>query len=343
MNASVLSKGVSPSAKSAWGSPVTNLTSPRLCFLLVEIHRHFGIFASYPVRVTVCRAPEILTPMIDQIYRPVVSKVVGFSHRRFGKLVGKYGYSLITRRLGNDEVLFLNWGYEEDPPMGLPLSASDEVDRFCIQLYHRVASQVDLKGKRVLEVSCGHGGAASYITRTFGPASYTGLDLNPAGIAFCQRRHDLPELSFVQGDAENLPFPEHSFDAVINVEAAHLYPHYRHFLEEVTRVLAPGGHFLYADLRGRPDVAEWDAALADSALREVSAGDDQRAGSARTREELAPLPGSGQPARAVVSSPVRSRCRGHEGLAPVRTGRERRYRVPAVLPRQGLISRRSHR
>ena len=223
-----------------------------------------------PVTVTVCRAPEILTPMIDQIYRPVVSKVVGFSHRRFGKLVGKYGYSLITRRLGNDEVLFLNWGYEEDPPMGLPLSASDEVDRFCIQLYHRVASQVDLKGKRVLEVSCGHGGAASYITRTFSPASYTGLDLNPAGIAFCQRRHDLPELSFVQGDAENLPFPEHSFDAVINVEAAHLYPHYRHFLEEVTRVLAPGGHFLYADLRGRPDVAEWDAALADSALREVS-------------------------------------------------------------------------
>lgn len=208
--------------------------------------------------------------MIDQIYRPVVSKVVGFSHRRFGKLVGKYGYSLITRRLGNDEVLFLNWGYEEDPPMGLPLSASDEVDRFCIQLYHRVASQVDLKGKRVLEVSCGHGGAASYITRTFGPASYTGLDLNPAGIAFCQRRHDLPELSFVQGDAENLPFPDQSFDAVINVEAAHLYPHYRHFLDEVTRVLSPGGNFLYADLRGRPDVAEWDAALADSALAEVS-------------------------------------------------------------------------
>lgn len=208
--------------------------------------------------------------MIEQIYRPVVTKVVDLSHRHFGKLVGKYGYSLITRRLGDDEVLFLNWGYEEDPPMGLPLDPSDEPDRYCIQLYHRVATQVDLRGKRVAEISCGHGGAASYITRTMHPASYTGLDLNPAGIAFCQRRHTLPGLSFVQGDAENLPFPDESLDAVVNVEAAHLYPHYRRFLDEVTRVLAPGGHFLYADLRGRDGIAEWEAALADSALREVS-------------------------------------------------------------------------
>ncbi|MGE2688611.1 phthiotriol/phenolphthiotriol dimycocerosates methyltransferase [Mycolicibacterium pulveris] len=200
----------------------------------------------------------------------MVSKVVGFSHRHLGKLVGKYGYSLMTRRLGSDEVLFLNWGYEEDPPMDLPLEPSDEQDRVCIQLYHRVASQVDLKDKRVLEVSCGHGGAASYIMRTFRPASYVGLDLNPSGIAFCQRRHNIPNLMFVQGDAENLPFPDQNFDAVINVEAAHLYPDFRRFLAEVTRVLSPGGHFLYADLRGRNGIEEWEAALADSALQVVS-------------------------------------------------------------------------
>lgn len=208
--------------------------------------------------------------MIEQIYRPVVTKVVNFSHRHLGKAIGKYGYSLVTRRLGTDEVLFLNWGYEEDPPMNLPLDASDEPDRLCIQLYHRVAAQTDLEGKRVLEVSCGHGGAASYITRTMRPASYTGLDLNPSGIEFCKRRHQLPGLSFVQGDAENLPFPDASFDAVINVEAAHLYPNYRRFLAEVSRVLAPGGHFLYADLRDRDSIPEWEAALSDSSLQLVS-------------------------------------------------------------------------
>ena len=77
------------------------------------------------------------------------------------------------------------------------------------------------------------------------PASYTGLDLNPAGIEFARKRHDLDGLDFVHGDAENLPFPDQSFDVVLNVEASHLYPHVSRFLAEVARVLAPGGHFLY--------------------------------------------------------------------------------------------------
>jgi ubiquinone/menaquinone biosynthesis C-methylase UbiE len=175
-----------------------------------------------------------------------------------------------TRLLGGDDWLFFNYGYEEDPPMALPLSASDEPHRFFIQLYHRTATQVDVGGKRVLEVSCGHGGGASYLTRTLQPASYTGLDLNPAGIEFCRKRHNLAGLDFVHGDAENLPFADESFDAVVNVEASHLYPHFSRFLAEVARVLQPGGHFLYADFRRRRGIAEWEAALADAPMRLLS-------------------------------------------------------------------------
>ena len=57
--------------------------------------------------------------------------------------------------------------------MALLLAASDKPNRFPIQFYHRTATQADLRGKRVLEVSCGHGGGASYIVRTLNPASYT--------------------------------------------------------------------------------------------------------------------------------------------------------------------------
>ncbi len=179
----------------------------------------------------------------------------------------KYFYPYVTRRLGADDVCFLNLGYEEDPPMGLPLAASDEPNRFYIQLYHCTATQVDLNGAQVLEVSCGHGGGASYLTRTLRPASYTGLDFNPAGVAFCRKRHNLPGLDFVQGDAENLPCVDESFDAVINVEASHCYPRFPRFLAEVARVLRPGGHFLYTDLRPRQLIGEWESAIADAPMR----------------------------------------------------------------------------
>jgi SAM-dependent methyltransferase len=184
----------------------------------------------------------------------------------------KYFYLWTTRRLG-DDVVFLNRGYEEDPPMALPLEASDEPDRYCIQLYHRTATQADLSGKRVLEVGCGHGGGASYLVRTLHPASYTGLDLNPTGIAFCRRRHNLAGLDFVHGDAENLPFPDQSFDAVINIDSAFHYPHFPRFLAEVVRVLRPGGHFLYVDMRPREQRADWEAALAGTPMRMLSQKD----------------------------------------------------------------------
>jgi ubiquinone/menaquinone biosynthesis C-methylase UbiE len=186
------------------------------------------------------------------------------------KLSQKFFYPYLTRRLGTDEFLFLNWSYEEDPPMALPMAASDELNRFPIQLYHRTATQADLSGKEILEVGCGHGGGASYLTRSLHPASYTGLDLNPAAIAFCRERHNLPGLDFVHGNAEDLPFPDQSFDAVINVESSHLYPRFPRFLSEVARVLGPGGHFLYADFRLRHDIPEWEAALADAPMRLLS-------------------------------------------------------------------------
>lgn len=180
-------------------------------------------------------------------------------------------YRAMTRRLGSDDVVFLNYGYEEDPPMALPLEPPDQPNRYPIQLYHATATQADgLTGKRVLEVGCGHGGGASYLMRTLQPASYTGLDLNADAIAFNRKRHKLASLEFVQGDAENLPFPDQSFDAVINVESSFHYPNFQRFLGEVARLLRPGGHFLYTDGRFRAYVADWEAALAAAPMQTLS-------------------------------------------------------------------------
>jgi SAM-dependent methyltransferase len=195
---------------------------------------------------------------------PVIDHL--FSVGWIRKALWRFWYPFLTRRLRGDEVLFLNYAYEEEPPMNIPLTPGDEPNRACIQLYHHVATQVPLRGRNVLEVSCGHGGGAAYLAHTLQPQRYTALDLNPAGIHFCQQRHHVDGLVFVQGDAENLPFEPGTFDAVINVEASHCYPNFPKFLSEVARVLRPGGHFLHADFRFADRLAEWEQALATGPL-----------------------------------------------------------------------------
>lgn len=189
------------------------------------------------------------------------------------KAIWKVWYPFLTRKLQDDGVVFLNYAFETDPPMAVPLSVEDEPHRACAQLYHHVGTQVNLSGKEVLEVSCGHGGGASYLARTQKPARYIGLDLNPAGVRFCGRHHPLPVLEFVEGDAMSLPFEEGRFDAVVNVEASHCYPDFPGFLSEVARVLKPGGHFLYADFRFRDGIAEWERAIQAAPLKLMQSRD----------------------------------------------------------------------
>lgn len=193
-----------------------------------------------------------------------------FSVGPIRQFIWQLWYPFLTWRLRREEVLFLNYAFEETPPMNIPLAPEDEPNRACIQLYHHVATQAILRGKNVLEVSCGHGGGAAYLWRTFAPQRYTALDLNPAAILFCRRRHQAEGLVFARGNAENLPFEPNTFDVVINVEASHCYPSFPGFLAEVARVLRPGGHFLYADFRFKDRVAEWRQAIDSAPLRLVS-------------------------------------------------------------------------
>lgn len=185
------------------------------------------------------------------------------------KTLWRQWYPLLTWCLKREGVTFLNYAYETEPPMQLPLAPEDERNRASIQLYHHVTEAAELRGREVLEVSCGHGGGAAYLMRARKPRSYTGLDLNPKGIRFCRKRHRLPGLEFVRGDAERLPFETASFDVVINVEASHCYGDFGKFLKEVTRVLRPGGQFLYADFRDPESVPGWERALEASSLRMV--------------------------------------------------------------------------
>lgn len=184
-------------------------------------------------------------------------------------------YPALTRLVKNQGIHFLNYGYASLEPTTpqINLDPADEPNRLCIQLYHRVAGAADLHGANLLEVSCGHGGGADYIVRSMHPASYTGLDLNPEAIRFCQQTHTHEGLSFTHGSAEALEFGAESFDALLNVEASHCYGSMERFLQEVVRVLRPGGYFLFADIRRREDVARLEGQLTKLGLEMISSED----------------------------------------------------------------------
>ena len=163
-------------------------------------------------------------------------------------------YNYLSGRIGSDPVTFLNYGYW--PPEGetIQLQPEDEPNRPAIQLYHHVASGTDLADKDVLEVSCGHGGGASFVRRYHKPKTYTAIDQNAKGIEYNRQTHAALNIDFRVGDAQALNFPEGQFDVVMNVEASHCYPRQDAFFKSVYRVLRSGGHLLYADFR-TPDAA----------------------------------------------------------------------------------------
>ena len=165
-------------------------------------------------------------------------------------------YQYLATKKWEDELLFMNYGfaYIDENKDDVHIHEDEEKYRLRIQLYHRVASAVDLREKDVLEVGCGRGGGSAYIMRHLNPNSVVGVDFSQKAIDFCRSHHDHSGLTFQHGDAESLPFEDHSFDVLVNVESSYCYGHMDKFLREVRRVLRPGGYFSYADFRGMEDI-----------------------------------------------------------------------------------------
>ena len=151
----------------------------------------------------------------------------------------------------NKKITFMNYGYSGlEPTANAPaLSNEDDVDRYAIQLYHYVASAIDLRDKDVAEIGSGRGGGAAYISRTLTPKSMVGIDISRNAVELCNKYYSNDTLSFSHGDAEHIPLADNAVDAVINIESSHCYGSMNRFLLEVRRVLRPDGFLLFADHR----------------------------------------------------------------------------------------------
>lgn len=117
---------------------------------------------------------------------------------------------------------------------------------FCLSLLG------DVRGLDVLEIGCGNGVQAKYICQTFQPAFMTGIDLDHNNIKIAteqQKTRNITNMLFLVDDAQELKqIASGSMDVVINIESAFHYPDKAAFLDQISRVLKPGGKFLVADL-----------------------------------------------------------------------------------------------
>lgn len=101
---------------------------------------------------------------------------------------------------------------------------------------------VDLRADwRVLDVATGSGNAALAAARR--GCDVVGIDYVPALLARGRRRAEAEglDIDLVEGDAESIPFPDASFDAVLSVYGAMFAPDHEKTFAELARVCRPGG------------------------------------------------------------------------------------------------------
>lgn len=204
------------------------------------------------------------TPMTQTRSTPLVNS----SDASNNSVVGMY--SLVNAELGVRYQPFLNYGYDgissEVQDLRLPLAARDIELGMHMNLYRYVASTASVRDKDVLEIGSGRGGGAYLLKNYLGARRVAGLEYLDQSVSISKSTFAIRDLTFVQGDAEQLPFPSESQDVVINIESSHCYPNLKNFFREVERVLRLGGCFCYADLLPRENVPLMESALAQTSL-----------------------------------------------------------------------------
>ena len=106
-------------------------------------------------------------------------------------------------------------------------------------------------GERILDLGAGTGSSSASLARS--GAQVIAADFSPGMLAEGRRRHgDIRNLSFVQADAENLPFGDDEFDAVTMSYALRNVHDPKRALRELFRVTAPGGRLVINEFSTPP-------------------------------------------------------------------------------------------
>jgi SAM-dependent methyltransferase len=115
-------------------------------------------------------------------------------------------------------------------------------------------------GERVLDLGCGSATDTLVAAEMVGPEGrVTGIDMTPEMLAKARAavaEAAVENVDIIEGEAERLPFPDRSFDAVISNGVIDLIPDKDAVFGEIFRVLVPGGRMQVADVTIQAPVSE---------------------------------------------------------------------------------------
>lgn len=159
----------------------------------------------------------------------------------------------------------------------LELPSRENKERFVREMFDSIAGKYDLlntlmslgmdagwrqfavkrakvkSGDRVLDICCGTGKITMELARVVGKSgTVTGLDFSSSMLEVANRElegFDLKDvITLVQGNAMDLPFPDHSFDAVTVGWGLRNVPDIEKVVREMMRVVKPGGMVVSLDM-----------------------------------------------------------------------------------------------
>jgi SAM-dependent methyltransferase len=108
---------------------------------------------------------------------------------------------------------------------------------------YRFATQL-VEGKKIADIACGTG-YGTRLLATAGARSVHGMDLSEDAVAFCREHNAAPNVTYEAGNAQKLSaISDGEFDVVISFETIEHLPDVEAYLDEMARILRPGGTFL---------------------------------------------------------------------------------------------------
>jgi ubiquinone/menaquinone biosynthesis C-methylase UbiE len=120
------------------------------------------------------------------------------------------------------------------------------------------------EGESVLDVGCGTGILALGLAERTRASKIVGIDLSKGFIEYALGKSSDPRLVFEQGDAQELPYEDNSFDRAMAMLVIHFLPDKARAVAEMKRVTNAGGTIGTAlwDSASNPNQALWEAARA---------------------------------------------------------------------------------